>query len=49
MIDEYYHIVSDGLKFSVAEEKDAAIHQKMMGALTFRSATYVVDHYASFE
>lgn len=49
MIDEYYHIVADGLKFSVAEEKDAAIHQKMMGALTFRSATYVVDHYASFE
>ncbi len=48
MIDEYYHIVTDGVKFSVDEEKDDLIHTKMMDALTFRSATYVIDHYESF-
>lgn len=48
MLDEYVHMVSEGVGFGLSEEKNKIIYDNMVDALKIHTASYVVDTYPVF-
>ena len=48
MLDEYVHLVSEGVGFGQSENQSKRIHEVMVDALKIHSANYLVDTYESF-
>ncbi len=49
MLDEYVHLMSDGVGFGLEDDKNQRIHESMKDALKIHSANYTVDTYNGFQ
>lgn len=49
MLDEYVHLMSDGVGFGLEDDKNRRIHESMKDALKIHSANYTVDTYNGFQ
>ena len=49
MLDEYVHMVSEGVGFGSSEDRNKQVHSIMTDALKIHTASYSVDTYPAFE